>query len=123
MIEDGATENEVQAFVDMRAAKRKATADYKAKLEDIAEYFRQQYKVEEERKKDIEGEQMKREAEEKEDEAKNIAFILKSNEELKRERFDKRYLFKQITNIYLHFHLMCCQILCSTNYACDASKM
>eukprot|EP00795_Rhopilema_esculentum_P012052 gene12052-2643_t len=86
MKEDGATEDELQAFIDMRAAKRKATADYKAKIEDVAEYFRQQYRVEEERKKDIEGEQMKREAEEKEEEAKNIAFILKNNEELKRER-------------------------------------
>ena len=87
MIENGASDEEVQNFINMRDEKRKITAAYKSKMEEVAELFREQFRIEEERKKDIQGEQMRKEAEEKEQAARNLAIILKSNEELQRERY------------------------------------
>ncbi len=85
-IEAGATQEEIDNFVNTRAARRKATADYKEKMAAVASIFREELRIEEERKKDIAGEQMKKEAEEKLQEAKNLSIILQSNEELHRER-------------------------------------
>lgn len=91
MIENGASDEEVQNFINMRDAKRKVTAAYKSKMEEVAELFREQFRIEEERKKDIQGEQMRKEAEEKEQAARNLAIILKSNEELQRERYPQSF--------------------------------
>ena len=87
MIGNGASDEEVQNFINMRDAKRKVTAAYKSKMEEVAELFREQFRIEEERKKDIQGEQMRKQAEEKEQAARNLTIILKSNEELQRERY------------------------------------
>merc|ERR1712189_13718 len=84
--EAGATEEEIDNAIKIRAERRQATADYKAKLAEVAAVFRDELKVQEERKKDIAGEQMKKEAEEKLQEAKNLSIILQGNAELKRER-------------------------------------
>lgn len=85
--EAGKSEEEVQAFIDAILAKKAATQAYLAKLENVAEVFRNEFSMEEERRKNVEGEQMKKEAEEREMQAKNMAIVLKSNEDLSRERY------------------------------------
>ena len=89
MRENGKTEEEIQAFIDVIVAKRTATQAYLAKLENVAEVFRNEFRMKEERRKNVEGEQMKKEAEEREMQARNMAIVLKSNEHLSRERYWK----------------------------------
>lgn len=86
MREAGKTEEEIKAVIDEIVSRKNATQSYLAKLETVAEEFRNEFQSEEERKKDIEGEQMIKEAEEREKQARNFAFVLKNNEELSRER-------------------------------------
>eukprot|EP00794_Sanderia_malayensis_P005679 gene5679-6375_t len=94
-IQSGATQEEIENFVATREARRRATADYKAKMAEVASVFREQLKIEEDRKKDIAGEQMKKEAEEKLQGAKNLSIILESNEELRRERELRNLILKE----------------------------
>ena len=89
MREEGKTEEEIQAFIDRIVAKRTATQAYLAKLENVAEAFRNEFRIKEEKMKSAEGEQMKKEQEEKEMQARNMAFLLKNNEDLLRERYYK----------------------------------
>jgi len=86
MREAGKTEEEIQAFIDGIVAKKTATQAYLAKIENVAEAFRNEFRIEEEKMKSVEGEQMKKEQEEREMQARNMAFLLKNNEDLSRER-------------------------------------
>ena len=89
MREAGKTEEEIQAFIDRIVAKRTATQAYLAKLENVAEAFRNEFRIKEEKMKSVEGEQMKKEQEEREMQARNMAFLLKNNEDLLRERYNE----------------------------------
>ena len=89
MREAGKTDEEIQAFIDGIVAKKTATQTYLSKLESIAEVFREEFRIEEEKMKNVEGEQMKKEAEEREIQAANLATVLKCNEELSRERYQQ----------------------------------
>ena len=91
-IEAGATQEQIDNFINTRAERRKATADYKAKIAEVAAVFREELRIEEEKRQDIAGAQMKLEAEEKLQEAKNLAIILQNNEELRKERYNYRGL-------------------------------
>ena len=96
MREAGKTEEEIQAFIDVIVARRTATQAYLAKLENVAEAFRNEFRAEEEQRKSAEGEQMKKELEERETQAKNLAMVLKNNEELSRERY--KFFYQSFIN-------------------------
>lgn len=99
MREAGSTEEDIQSFIDNIVKRKNATQEYLSKLETVAEACREELRLQEEERKDVKGEQMRKEAMEREEQARNFALLLKNNDELSRERYllyTSKRLFNQI---------------------------
>ena len=78
---------ELEEHLAKKEEGKRRSNEYKAAVKTIVDTFREELRLEEERKRDIDGAQVLAEKAEREQQAMNLAAVSQSNEELKQKRY------------------------------------